>query len=303
MTVSIKNTPSLSLKPLYMWAGGKSKLLKSYQTYLPDLNSVSAYVEPFFGAGALFASVKSTYSHIPAIINDVNPELIALLNTIKHDHDELFTQLQELEAVYLGYRSLEVRNYHFYRVREQYWKAQIGTVRASALLFFLLRTGFNGIWQVSRKTGRYGTAAGLLNHTTSLFDYSLLKEWHTALQETSIQCGSYADLDVPEGAFIYCDPPYRASYADYGHAFTDEDHQQLISWCRKQQERGCSVWLANREDNDGFFEEHASDASVVRFDITYTAGRRKKTANGYKAVKATDLLLIWSRHEHTQKAA
>ncbi|WP_171255118.1 DNA adenine methylase, partial [Acinetobacter baumannii] len=96
----------------------------------------------------------------------------------------------------------------------------------------------------------------------------------------------------PEGAFIYCDPPYRASYADYGHAFTDEDHQQLISWCRKQQERGCSVWLANREANDGFFEEHASDASVVRFDITYTAGRRKKTANGYEAVKATDLLLI-----------
>lgn len=108
---------------------------------------------------------------------------------------------------------------------------------------------------------------------------------------------------MPEGAFIYCDPPYRASYADYGHAFTDEDHQQLISWCRKQQERGCSVWLANREANDGFFEEHASDASVVRFDITYTAGRRKKTANGYEAVKATDLLLMWSRHEHTQKAA
>ncbi|MCQ3960442.1 DNA adenine methylase, partial [Klebsiella pneumoniae] len=50
-------------------------------------------------------------------------------------------------------------------------------------------------------------------------------------------------------------------------------------------------------------EEHASDASVVRFDITYTAGRRKKTANGYEAVKATDLLLMWSRHEHTQKAA
>ncbi|MCP6600196.1 DNA adenine methylase, partial [Klebsiella pneumoniae] len=115
MTVSIQNPPSLSLKPLYMWAGGKSKLLKSYQTYLPDLNSVSAYVEPFFGAGALFASVKSTYSHIPAIINDVNPELIAILNTIKHDHDELITHLQELEAVYLGYRSLEVRNYHFYR--------------------------------------------------------------------------------------------------------------------------------------------------------------------------------------------
>ena len=90
MTVSIQNTPSSSLKPLkplYRWAGGKSKLLKSYNPHLPDLNSVSAYVEPFFGAGALFASVKSTYNQIPTIINDINPELVSLLNTIKHDFE------------------------------------------------------------------------------------------------------------------------------------------------------------------------------------------------------------------------
>ncbi|MCL0228244.1 DNA adenine methylase, partial [Klebsiella pneumoniae] len=53
---------------------------------------------------------------------------------------------------------------------------------------------------------------------------------------------SYADLDVPAGAFVYCDPPYRDSYADYCHAFTDEDHKYLIEWCRQLQERGCVVW-------------------------------------------------------------
>ncbi|EPF5079384.1 DNA adenine methylase [Yersinia enterocolitica] len=303
MTVSIQNTPSFRLKPLFMWAGGKSKLLKSYNPHLPDLTSVTAYVEPFFGAGALFASVKSSYRQIPTIINDINPELVALLNTIKHDYEAFCIELQELEAAYLSIRSYDVRNYRFYQRREQYWKEEIGCVRASALLFFLLKTGFNGIWQVSRKTGRYGTAAGLLNHTSSLFDYSLLNEWHNALQTTSIHCCSYADLDVPAGAFIYCDPPYRDSFADYGHAFTDEDHQDLITWCRRHQERGCVVWLANREANDNFFEENASDASVLRFDITYTAGRRKKTANGFQAVKATDLLMIWSKQNINKNAA
>ncbi|EBK5885326.1 Dam family site-specific DNA-(adenine-N6)-methyltransferase [Salmonella enterica] len=297
MTVSIQNTPSSSLKPLkplYRWAGGKSKLLKSYNPHLPDLNSVSAYVEPFFGAGALFASVKSTYNQIPTIINDINPELVSLLNTIKHDFEAFCIELQELEAAYLSIRSHEVRNYRFYQRREQYWKEQIASVRASALLFFLMSTGFNGIWQVNKKTGRYGTGAGLLNHKSGLFDYSLLNEWHNALQATSIHCGSYADLDVPAGAFVYCDPPYRDSIADYGHAFTDEDHKDLIEWCRQLQERGCVVWLANREANDSFFEENASDASVLRFDITYTAGRKKKTENGHEAVKAKDLLMIWN---------
>ncbi|WP_227649848.1 hypothetical protein [Klebsiella pneumoniae] len=92
------------------------------------------------------------------------------------------------------------------------------------------------------------------------------------------------------------------SYADYGHAFTDEDHKQLIEWCRQLQERGCVVWLANREANDSFFEENASDASVLRFDITYTAGRKKKTGNGHEAVKAKDLLIIWN-NKNMGKAA
>ena len=40
-------------KPLYMWAGGKSRMLKKYANLLGEV-SFDKYIEPFFGAGAMF---------------------------------------------------------------------------------------------------------------------------------------------------------------------------------------------------------------------------------------------------------
>ena len=47
------------MKPLFMWAGGKTKLLKHYQPYLPSY--VTHYHEPFFGGGAMFIYVMKRY--------------------------------------------------------------------------------------------------------------------------------------------------------------------------------------------------------------------------------------------------
>ena len=42
----------MKMKPLFMWAGGKTKMIKKYDEYLPE--TFSKYVEPFVGAGAMF---------------------------------------------------------------------------------------------------------------------------------------------------------------------------------------------------------------------------------------------------------
>jgi DNA adenine methylase len=46
-------------KPLFMWAGGKSKMLKHYLPYMPS--SINEYSEPFLGGGAMFLYVMETY--------------------------------------------------------------------------------------------------------------------------------------------------------------------------------------------------------------------------------------------------
>ena len=48
--------------------------------------------------------------------------------------------------------------------------------------------------------------------------------------------------------------------------------------------------LSNRDDEDWFAkQEHTLES--VNFDIFYTAGRRKKTKEGFDAKKAREILL------------
>ena len=49
------------MKPLFIWAGGKTKVLKHYAPFFPPCSSFSNYYEPFFGGGAVFVYVMKTY--------------------------------------------------------------------------------------------------------------------------------------------------------------------------------------------------------------------------------------------------
>ena len=57
----------IKLKPFYMWAGGKTRLLKYYRpiinTIMRKHNHITEYVEPFFGGGALYADMWNLYNN------------------------------------------------------------------------------------------------------------------------------------------------------------------------------------------------------------------------------------------------
>ena len=136
--------------------------------------------------------------------------------------------------------------------------------------------------------GRYGTPSGLLNQKDKVYDRDVLQWWHNALQRTEIRCDDWKDAvsGCPKDTFFFFDPPYRESFADYGNGFSDEQLIDLISFCDKQ----TCVMLSNRDDEDWFAkQEHTLES--VNFDIFYTAGRRKKTKEGFDAKKAREILL------------
>ena len=68
-------------KPLLKWAGGKTQLLGEIIPKIPQ--NYSRYIEPFFGGGAVFFSLRPE----KAIIADNNPELINLYQTVADDVD------------------------------------------------------------------------------------------------------------------------------------------------------------------------------------------------------------------------
>lgn len=283
---------SQALRPLMKWAGGKKKLLKHYKNRLPDYQAIDSFVEPFFGGGALFCDiVASAPKNRRYVINDNNEELVSIYLAIRDDCEEFIAHLKPLEAGYLRCAKRERKKAFYYTIRTQYWGMQLGTVRTAATLYFLLLTSFNGIWQLCKESeGRFGTPAGRLIYR-SVIDEARIRIWSTALQSATISATSFERVQVPAGSFVYCDPPYRGGHASYGKGFTDADQIRLIQWCDQLARKGCHVFLANRDLGDGFFDRYLPKYCLVsRVSVIYTAGRRKRTASGFEAKPATEIL-------------
>ena len=288
-------------KPLFIWAGGKNKMLKHY---LPKLDKAyegsdlltskdkmypENYVEPFFGGGAMFIYMMRRYKP-KAYINDINPDIISIYECIKSHYDEFEERITELEQKYIPKTKDERRKFYF-NTRKEYafdyekWSKPC----EAATLYFLMKTGFNGIFQINKNTNnRYGTPCGLLNHKDKVFDRKVIEWWKENLQNVNITSGDWKENtpDVPN-AFYFFDPPYRDSFADYGNSFGDDQLIELIDFADSKDK----AFVCNRDSEDGWFENHKKSMEMETFDITYTAGRRKKTEKGFEAKKAKEVLL------------
>ena len=279
------------MKPLFIWAGGKNKMLKHYKPFMPK--NVNTYVEPFFGGGAMFIHVVNHYDPKHLVINDVNNDIVRIYKTIKSNFSDFVKLMDEMSNEYLPLEKSGRKDYYYsLRHKHAYDYTAWDETKEAAVLYFLMKTGFNGIYQVNINTNnRYGTPSGLLNQKDKVYDKEVVEWWNKNLQSAFIFSRDWHDAvnnfkDVPE-QFFFLDPPYRGSFTSYGQEFTDDDQNKLLDFVRSKKQS--DVFLCNRDIEDGFFDN--TGLSVDKFPVTYTAGRRKKTDDGFEAKPATELLI------------
>ena len=81
------------------------------------------------------------------------------------------------------------RRHYYFMLRDRHaWDhASMSATEEAAVLYFLLRTGFNGVWQVNINTNqRFGTPCGLLQESNAVYDKENVRAWHTALQNCTL---------------------------------------------------------------------------------------------------------------------
>lgn len=314
-------------KPLFMWAGGKSKMIKHHKEHFPE--HFDKYHEPFFGGGAVFMHIKNARPDVKCYINDINPHIIGIYLSIRDDLESFCKEVDKLQEEYIplpspkedqGKTNKELqkeyslgssrydwdkifdeqpsRRHMYFKVRDQYaWNYQgWSKTYESAVLYFLMKTGFNGVWQINNNTNRrFGTPCGLLNHKSVIYDKELVKRWSNMLQDCEITCKDFADTigDTGKGSFVYLDPPYRGSFADYDTEGDDDFQEKVVDFHHEAGQRGACSMLCNRDIGDDFFEKRKKDSLMYSFDVTYTVGRKKKIETGeYKAKKAKEIILL-----------
>lgn len=257
-------------RPFIKWAGGKGQLLSQLDALLPKDFAVReslTYVEPFVGGGAMLFHVLAKFHNIKrAIINDLNKELVTTFNVIKSKPEKLIARLAELQKSYRDCESMDARKEMFLSMREKYNARKGGEVEVAALLIFLNKTCFNGLYRVNSK-GAFNVPFAKAQNPL-ICDADNLREASRILQKVTILNVDFADVpnSVEGKAFFYFDPPYRpltasAAFTEYSKGgFDDNEQRRLAHLCRKLDREG-HQWLLSNSDphnvnpNDMFFEE------------------------------------------------
>jgi DNA adenine methylase len=225
----------LSAKPILKWAGGKTQMLDSLLPKVPK--NYGRYIEPFFGGGALFFSMRPE----GGIIADINPELVNLYQTISSNVDDVIAELENYENT----------EDFFYTIRAQNW-LDLTNIKAAARTIFLNKTCFNGLYRVN-KSGHFNVPFGRYKNP-KLIDVPTLKAASELLRRSTIVCGDYKTVlreHASEGDFIFLDPPYLpvSEYSDFKRytkeQFYEEDHVELAEEVSRLHELGCHVVLTN----------------------------------------------------------
>ena len=253
-------------------------------------------MEPFLGSGAVFFDLyrAGRLRDRDVVLIDSNPDLIGCYESVRDNPDAIARALDRLAAAHArGGQG------HYYEVRDARFNPLRGERRApdgriaytpelAAMLIYLNRTGFNGLFRVNA-SGRFNVPAGRYERPR-IVDRARLRQVSRAFSNPRVRLeyGSFEMVDeiAGPGDFLYVDPPYApvsrtANFTGYTSSPFDTRHQRrlqqlVLSLAR----RGSYVLLSNSAAGEivGLYDrnDQARRAGLRAFRV---AARRSVNSN------------------------
>lgn len=286
---AIPNPRSALTRPLLKWAGGKRQLLPHLRRFYPP--AFNRYIEPFFGSGAVFFDLYGAgrLRDRDVVLIDLNADLIGCYETVRAQPEEVASELDRLAVAHARGGQTQyyaVRDEQFNPIRDRLRRGDgriAYTPQLAAMLIYLNRTGFNGLFRVNAR-GQFNVPAGRYERP-KIADSGTLARVAQALSGARLRlvCGSFesaADIAAP-GDFVYFDPPYAplsrtASFTSYtGPRFDARDQERLQRIVLLLAARGCFVLLSNSTaDEITALYEHNVDARAAGLRAIRVPARR-----------------------------
>ena len=275
---------NILVSPVLKWVGGKRQLISDIEPLIPK--SISTYVEPFVGGGAVLFHLQPK----KAIINDYNQELMNVYQVIKDKPNELIEVLKE-------HKELNSEDY-FYEVRsldrsEDF--ERLSNVKKAGRIIYLNKTCYNGLFRVNR-AGFFNTPYGRYKNP-SIVDEVTIKAVSNYFNSANIKflTGDYKEAlkRLRRGAFVYFDPPYMpisasSSFTGYTeHGFDYEKQVELRDECLKLHNRGVRFLQSNSYSPE--ILELYSDQKV--FNIEIVQAKRSINSQADKRGEISEVLI------------
>ena len=308
-----------SVRPFLKWAGGKRQLLPRLRAFYPP--AFGAYHEPFIGSGAVFfdlvASGRLDGHH--ARLTDSNVDLIGCYSRVRDETETVIARLRRLAAAHT-----RDPHAHYYRTRDRTFNparqqllngggdgARAYSADLAAMLIYLNRTGFNGLFRLNAK-GMFNVPLGRYRNP-KICDPDNLRQVARVLSRpgVSVRSAPYGETleSANPGDFIYFDPPYAplsatarfTSYTPQG--FSPDDQVLLQRTVVRLAKKGCWVLLSNSTAPDIAALYDGNDAAVRAGLTAHQVPARRAINSVARRRGAVMEYVITNIPEHAQRDA
>ena len=226
------------MRPIIKYRGGKTREIPLFRDYIPT--DYDTYYEPFLGGGAVYFHLEPSR----AVLNDLNPKLMAFYSDVRDRYPAVRAQLDALETAYernqreweeAKERGESVRSANetlYYRIRDMYNGKVESEYLPGVLYYFINKTTYVGILRCNA-AGEFNNSFGGNKH----FNTKLLTQAHSdLLQRAELCCGDYRESfrRATDRDFMFLDPPY-GSFTNYGNknSWGDREHIELADEFRR----------------------------------------------------------------------
>ena len=234
-------------KPLLKWAGGKQQLLPDILSIIKSVPSISRYIEPFVGGGAIAFNANIR----PLLLSDKNHRLITFYQEVKENPEDLY---REIRLVWETWCKTDSSDYEslYLKLRDEFNSDSCSGLRLAALMWVLNKTGFNGMYRETQG-GKFNIPFGKRGCPAP--DYSRFESVHKVLQvgNAELVCGDFSVLcsKASDDDLVYLDPPYiplsiTANFISYTKGgFGEKAHFRLQKKMQEMSNRGVHVIMSN----------------------------------------------------------
>jgi DNA adenine methylase len=228
---------------------------------------------------------------VPVRLSDVNADLVGCYRVVRESAGAVIEALDRLQTEHRRRGNAfyyEVRDRRFNPARLELLRAGSDamvdgyTPELAAMLVYLNRTGFNGLFRLNR-AGAFNVPVGRYANPR-ICDAPHIEAVASAFRQPNVRfdCRPFdrALVDAGRNDFVYCDPPYEplsptASFANYtASGFTMFDQARLRHAVVAAALRGAFVVVSNSSAPAIEAEYQQRSAKTAKLVLTYVPARR-----------------------------
>ena len=225
------------------YLGGKSRIANSIAKVINE-NDCEVFVSLFCGSCAVETKVKASKK----ILNDKHPYLISMWRSLQN-----------------GWEPPDIIT------KEQYYEIKENIAYSPTLAGFVgFGCSFGGKWFGGYASNKKG------DNYCARAKKSVLKDL-PGVKDATFTCVDYRQVEIPDGAVVYADPPY---YNVTKYTTGEFDHNEFWNYMRELSER-CKVYISEQDAPSDF-------ECIWAHQVTRTLDRDK--ANQPKKIEK---LFVW----------